>query len=63
MTHTTYHILTDQHDQFFENLDDVKNISAVWKKQGDSEIKLYKITTEEVEPDVILLEEEKISID
>jgi hypothetical protein len=62
MTHTTYHLIANDHDQFIDNFEDVKNITAVWQKEGDTDIKVYKITTEEQGSDAILLDEVPVQL-
>ena len=62
MTHITYHVLTDKHDQYLDSLEAAKDITTDWKNAGESNIKIYKITAEEVEPDVILLDEKPVQL-
>ena len=57
MKHTCYHVLTEKHDKFLDSLDDARIIAEKWKSEGDSHFQVYKISTEEVGSDEIILDE------
>ncbi len=61
MTHTTFHVLRDKHNKYIDTLQDAKKAAQQWKSQGDSQIRIFKITTKEIGNDEILLNEEAIT--
>jgi hypothetical protein len=63
MKHLVYHLISDKHDKFADNLEETKKIISEWKRLGDSGTKVFKITTEEFAPDVIMLDEEEVFLE
>lgn len=60
MKHSVYHLVSDNHNKFVDDLQEIKNLIAEWEKLGDHGTKVYKITTEEFDQDVIMLDEEEV---
>lgn len=63
MKHVCYHILSDLHNEFFNTLEEVENSTKEWIRNGDAHFQIFKLSTEEVEPDEIILDEELVSLD
>lgn len=62
MHHTCFHIVSDHKDQFFNTVQDVKHTIAKWKDEGESNFRIYRITTEEIDSDEIDLEEHQVDL-
>ena len=61
MTHITYHVLAEKHNQYLDTLKEAEETAKQWESKGDKKIKIFKITTEEVlDTDEILLKEEAV---
>ncbi|MBL1211853.1 MAG: hypothetical protein HND52_00730 [Ignavibacteriae bacterium] len=62
MQHFCYHIISDHRNQYETTLEDAKKLVAKWKKEGDSDFRVYLITTEDKE-DAILIDEVTVPIE
>ena len=62
MTHTCYHIFADGKNVFKTTIYDVKETIKDWKKEGESNIRVFKIITEDLNSDAILLNEEVVPL-
>lgn len=62
MTHTCYHIFADGKNVFKTTINDVKETITDWKKEGESHIRVFKIVTEDLNSDAILLNEEAVPL-
>lgn len=62
MTHTCYHIFADGKNVFKTTIYDVKETIKDWKKEGESNIRVFKIITEDLNSDAILLNEEAVPL-
>ncbi len=61
MQHTCYHIISDQHTKHIPILEDAKKMASDWKGDGDSNIRVFKITaTEDEGADRIFIDEKLI---
>lgn len=63
MHHTCYHLISDNKNEFLNALNEVKERVDHWKQEGESHIKVFKITTEELGSDAINLEETQVGMD
>jgi len=63
MKQITYHIVTDQHNQYLNTQQEVKNTIEQWDIDEDSNIKIFRIITEEIGYDEIELDEEIFALD
>jgi len=63
MKHTIYHSFSDHNSEFSNSTQDVKSVINKWKEDGELNIRVYKITTEDVGSDCIDLEEERVTED
>ncbi|MCB9249475.1 MAG: hypothetical protein H6613_13460 [Ignavibacteriales bacterium] len=63
MQHTCYHVLADKHNEFFTNIQDVKSKIIDWQNHGEGHIKVFKIVTEDLDTDSILLNENVVHLE
>ena len=63
MKHTIYHSFSNHNSEFSNSVQDVKSVINKWKEDGELNIRVYKITTEDVGSDCIDLEEERVTED
>ena len=63
MKHTIYHSLSDHNSEFSNSVQDVKSVINKWKEDGELNIRVYKITTEDMGSDYIDLEESRVTED
>ena len=63
MQHTCYHVISDHNNEYLGSIQDVKSTIAKWKKSGEAHINVYKIITEDIDSDEIMLSEESIRFD
>ena len=61
MKHTIYHSLSNHNSEFSNSVQDVKSVINNWKEDGELNIRVYKITTEDMGSDYIDLEEERVT--
>lgn len=62
MQHICFHAISNYRSEYLGSQDEVKNIISKWKKLGESHIKVFKITTEEMDSDFINLNEKEIEL-
>ena len=62
MIHTFYHARADHHDQCVDTAEEAKQLVNEWSEEGDSHIKIFKLSADEI-ADYINTEEELIYID
>ena len=62
MQHTCYRLVSDHNNQTLNSLTEVKSTVDNWEKEGDSNIKIFRIITHELGSDAIDLEEEQINL-
>lgn len=60
MSHICYHLVSENHNEFLNVLDEVRSSVKNWKSQGDKHIKVFKITTEDLGSDAISLDENEL---
>jgi len=60
MEHYCYHIISDQNTKHIPDIDDVKKMATDWKGNGDSNIRVFKITATEDEGSDRIFIDEKI---
>ena len=63
MQHTCYHIISDHKNEYLSKLKDVKSTLIKWQNNGESHINVYKIVTEDLDSDEIMVNEESIRFD
>ncbi len=63
MKHTIYHAISDQNSEFSNSVQEVKSVINKWKEDGEVNVRVYKITTEDMGSDSIDLEEERVPLD
>jgi len=63
MKHTCFHIISEHNNEYLGTLQDVKSTLLKWKKNGETHINVYKIVTEDLDSDEIMLTEESIRFD
>jgi len=63
MKHTIYHSLSNHNSEFSNSIQEVKSVVNNWKEDGELNIRVYKITTEDMGSDYIDLEEERVTED
>lgn len=63
MKHTIYHSFSDHNSEFSNSVQEVKSVINKWKKDGEFNVRVYKITTEDMGSDYIDLEEEQVTED
>ena len=61
MKHTIYHSLSNHNSEFSNSVQDVKSVINNWKEDGELNIRVYRITTEDMGSDYIDLEEERVT--
>ena len=63
MKHTIYHAISDHNSEFSNSAQEVKSVINKWKEDREFNIRVYKITTEDMGSDYIDLDEERVSLD
>ena len=63
MEHVCFHAISDHNSEFLGSQDDLRSVIQKWKKDGEEHIRIYKITTEEMDSDFINLAEKQIGLD
>lgn len=63
MRHTCYHLISDHKNEYLGKIEEVRSTISKWKKDGESHINVYKIVTEDLDSDEIMLNEESIRFD
>ncbi|MEE9432499.1 MAG: hypothetical protein V3V16_15740 [Melioribacteraceae bacterium] len=59
MEHSCYHVISDQNTKHFPIIEDAKKMASDWKNNGDSNIRVFKITATE-DADRIFIDEKLI---
>lgn len=62
MTHIDYHLISNNHDEHKKTIEEVKSSVFTWEHEGDENIKIFKIETDEMNGDVILVDEHEIDL-
>ena len=62
MMHTCFHARADHHDQIATSIEEAKKLVDEWVDEGDSHLKIYKISADEI-ADYINVDEELIYLD
>ena len=62
MQKTCFHLISDNQNEFSNSIKNVNDLVKKWKEDGELNIRVFKITTEEMDTDVIDLQEEEIEI-
>lgn len=62
MLHTYFHAKADHHDEYCNSIEEAKQFASEWGEEGDSHIKIYKLSADEIS-DYINLDEELIYLD
>lgn len=62
MQHISYHAISDKRSEYLGSQNEITVLLNNWKKIGESHIKVYKITTEEMDSDFINLNEKEIEL-
>ena len=60
MSHTCYHLVSKNHNEFLNVIDEVKSKVKNWKNEGDEHIKVFRITKEDLGSDAITLAEDEL---
>lgn len=60
MSHICYHLVSENHNEFLNVLDEVRTKVNSWKEEGDKHIKVFRITTEDLGSDAITLAEDEL---
>ena len=60
MSHICYHLVSENHNEFLNVLDEVRTKVISWKEEGDKHIKVFRITTEDLGSDAITLAEDEL---
>ena len=63
MTQISYRVLTDQHSQYLDTLEETKKAIEKCKPDGDTNIKIFKIIAVEIGTDEIELDEKLLALD
>ena len=63
MQHTCYRLVSDHNNQTLNSLTEVKTTVDNWEKEGESHIKIFRITTQDLGSDAINLEEKQLTMD
>jgi len=60
MSHICYHLVSENHNEFLNAIDEVRTKVSDWKGEGDKHIKVFRITTEDLGSDAINLKEDEL---
>jgi len=63
MLHSCFHLVSENKSEFLTSIEDVKIKVKKWKDEGDSHVKVFKITTEDLGSDAISLDEKELEMD
>lgn len=63
MTQISYRVLTDQHSQYLDTLEETKKTIEKCKLDGESNIKIYRILAVEISTEEIELDEKLLALD